>query len=348
MKRWIFMAPLLLALAISWAAGTPAVGDPSTQTPVVTRWVPYYPYPTHQDALTLRIGFGDTVEPIAPARIPGAKTSTLPMPKASGPPDCPANGDIVVAQYQSDEHSNRFCVTASAAGLNVRFERTIPFTTVISPTCAEIPGSADETTSHIIAVVARVGGNVAGNTVYDASRVECDVDAGFSYAQSVERLSTSNLVRAGDSGSGKWRTITVPWNLLHVGTHATGIMMAISICAQDEDRPCTTHGAQAEIQIPVRIVESNSSIDVQYAPYTHSGNLAPTSAATPMRLYHIGADGLYSWDHHEVAMASFAQDQSAVAAQQALSQTLGLTPLSLPVSSPAMAVAQTLQSRSQP
>jgi hypothetical protein len=286
--------------------------------------------PQHIATLALRLGFGETVSPLSGAE----KTKD---DKCSGP------GEVLVMPFLKEENGNRFCITASSAGLNVHFVAAIPFVTSSKLLCVKLHGPPEPPSSNLITVIARSGRLVKGEIVYDGGRAECNVGTGFAYALSAETQSNSNLIPAGLDGGGKARTVTVPWKLLLVNQHTTSVMIAVNVCAAK--RTCTND--LTEIQIPVTVVNSSAFLSLQYAPYSVVGTAAPAPNATPMRLHRVGVDGTYSWDEQNVIMASFAQDQSGVGTQRAFSQALGLTALALPTIAPQMAISQTLQTRSQ-
>jgi len=292
----------------------------------------YLPYPPLTiSPLQLRLGFGDAVTPVASAAA-DAKGNA-----------CAGNGEVPLTPFLTGQNNDRFCVSASADGINVHFYAPVPFVTAGKLLCVQLSGPAGAPAGSLITVIARAGRKVAGNVVYDGGRAECSAGTGFAYALSAETQSVSNLVPAGLGGAGKIRTVTVPWKLLRVGAHTSKIMVAVNVCQP----MLSCRSDMTEVEIPVAIVDSSFSLSAQYAPYGVIHTPAPAPAATPVRLHQIGVDGTYSWDRHDVIMASFAQDQSAVGTQKALSQALALTPLAIPSVAPQMATSQTLQTRSQ-
>jgi hypothetical protein len=316
-----FLAVFSLQLILS-----PAVADQAA------RYLPYGPLTI--SPLQLRLGFGDAVTPIARA----AQSS-------KGAP-CAGSGEVPLTKFltgeNDDRFDDRFCVSASTDGIIVHFYAPVPFVTAGKLLCVHLNGPAGAPAGSLLTVIARAGRNVAGNVVYDGGRAECNAGTGFTYALSAETQSVSNLVAAGFDGKRNIRTMMIPWKLLRVGAHTSKIMVAVNVCQPMLD--CKSD--MTEIEIPVVIVDSSFSLSAQYAPYGVI-EMPAQAPATPVRLHQIGVDGTYSWDRHDVIMASFAQDQSAVGTQKALSEALALTPLAIPMVAPQMETSQTLQTRSQ-
>ncbi len=294
-------------------------------------------------ALTLQAGFDGSVVPIE-ANWHGVPT---PSPSAGAPGLC-ANGasnkacnEFVPVPAVVDINGNSLKVSATSAGLIVTFKAEVPFVSTSGWSCTQLH-AVSSGGARLASIVARTGRRVGERISYDGGRAECDFGTGFAYALSVEKQSLSNIVPAGAAGDKKFRTLTIPWKTLALTVHSSSIMVALNVCTGRSD----CEPAQVVVEIPVRVVDTAAALSVEYAPYVRVPQ-TPAPGATPQRLHDVGVDGSFSWDQHDLALASYNQDQSTVASQRALSQAISLTPLSVPMSGQ-MPIAQTLQTRSQP
>lgn len=343
--RWIlaWAATAIIALLV---LAYPVNGEPVVRVPG----------PTPVPVLKLQLGFGGTVVPVAadwhgistprPGEAtppPSARATPTPCPNgASDPKTC---AEFIPVSAVTDANENRLKLSANANGLLVTFNAALPFVSMKTLSCTQLRVVADSKDTALVTVVARTGERLPyGGAIYDGARAECDIGSGFAYALSAEKQSLSNIVPAGEAGAKTARTVTIPWKLLRIDSHTTSIMVAMNVCAKVDD--CST--AQVVIEVPVETLDMNASLSLQYGPYVRVSGPTPAPGSTPMRLHHLGVDGSYSWDVHDLLMAAFAQDQSVVTAQRALSQAQSLTPLSLPMSNSQMTISQTLQTRAQP
>ena len=328
--------PYLLAVAILALAGVmPCPGAGTTR---------YAPQPPLQiPPLTLDIGFGGVVTPIAPQEsLLSARAAATGIAAGKKRPElCPnSGGEFRVTPDLADMQGALFCIGASSAGLNVHFDSDVPFTTVTPLRCVALHGPR-AATGTVVTFVARSGRRIGDHVVYDGGRAQCDLGIAFIYAYSVERLNVARSVGPGKSVAS--RVVTIPWKQLRPGSQTASIMVAVEVCALHED--CTTD--QLQVEIPVRVNAAGASLALQYSPYVRIAGPTPAPQATPGRYHRVGLDAAWGWDERDLLMASFAQDQSTVATQRALAQALGISPLAAP-SNVQMALAQTLQTNGQP
>jgi hypothetical protein len=296
--------------------------------------------PYQAPKLSLRVGFGGNVSYVAAN---GGIVTQLPNFS------CPAaKGSAVVVPPTLDANNNPFCIVATLAGLNVAFQTTLPFVTPKSLSCTELSARASNTARDTISVEARIGRTIGRKTVYDGARAKCDIDFGFAYALSVETQSIGagadqrniGIVRAGQN---EIRTLVIPWALLHLGRHAQSLLLNVNVCGGiSACKPDLT-----QFVVPLDVVEGSASLGVANDPYVRLETPSPKPGSTPFRVHDVEADASLNWDRHDILSATFAQDESYVASQRALSQALSLAPLSLPVTAPTISVLQNLQTQSQ-
>ncbi len=295
------------------------------------------PGPFRPPLLSLRVGFGGSVSSIGP-------TGEAP-PAALAGLACNTNGAVLLVPPTHDAtNGNRFCATATTQGLSVAFVAALPFVTPRSINCTELRGTEDALS--IISVEARIGRGRGAGVTFDGARAQCDIAAGFAYALSVETQGTGTDAQGGGiirAGADATRTIVIPWSLLHLNHHATSLLVRIGGCGTGPQ--CATSITQ--IVIPVAVIEGSASVGLSKEVFVRLATPQPRPAATPFRAHALEADAAFNWDVHDIVSTTFAQDAGYVTNQRALAQALSLAPVTLPVTSPAISVNQTLQVQSQ-
>lgn len=234
---------------------------------------------------------------------------------------------VSLVPAQPSESGYPFCVSGTTDALTVAFQsRTAaPYATQKTVTCTPLNDASSH--SAIFSVYARVGRDASGEIVYDGGRAKCDLDPGFDYAYTVEKQSAAQLVSA--DALGQTRTISIPWSLLHLDDHSRSIML---------------NAGGYQFIIPLKVFEGGASISSDFAPYVRVSTPSPGSQAVRSR--DVEFNFALSPNRHHLLLASFAQNQSTVSVQRALSNALSLAPVSL--GSPArMAIGQDLQAQSQ-
>jgi hypothetical protein len=316
--RWSWVAIPVLALACVAAP----LGSSALQ-------LSPQPVPT----LVLRLGYNGTVlaaqtpvpaeTPDPPAEIAPARLAVRSArPAHAGGFSCPKS--VVLVAPTPDANGNQFCVTASTDALSIAFASpaALPFASQKTMTCTQLHGAAPN--PALTSALVRVGRarTDQDTIVYDGARAQCDFTTGFGYAYAVEKQSGAAPVPAGEKSV--TRTITIPWDLLHLDSDSRSIMLQ-------------TGGY--EFLIPLQIFQGSASISSDYAPFVR-----PTPATS--RLHDVELNLAYSPNRHHMLAASFAQNQSTVSVQRALSNALSLAPVSLG-GPPRLTIGQDLQTQSQ-
>ena len=285
------------------------------------------PVPT----LVVRLGFNGSVVAVqTPVPVdPPAKPAPRNARAARGAFSCP--GAVVLVAPTPDISGNQFCVTASTDAISVAFvsPAALPYVSQKTVTCTQLRGvSQKETLASALVRVGRAR-TEQDTIVYDGARAQCDFDAGFGYAYAVEKQGTAVPVPAGEKNVE--RTLSIPWDLLHLESDARSLMLQ-------------TGGY--EFLIPLRIFQGSASVSTDYAPYVRSSTPVSSGNAAPPRTRDVELNFAYSPNRHHMFAASFAQNQSTVSVQRALSNALSLAPVSL--GAPArMSIGQDLQTQSQ-
>jgi hypothetical protein len=319
--RWSWVVLPLLALAcVAAPAGTRAV-QLSPQ-----------PVPT----LVLRLGYNGVV---VTAQTPEPQNKLDPPPRqtavrsASGTHaggfSCPKS--VVLVAPTPDVNGNQFCVTASTDALSIAFASpaVLPYASQKTVTCTQLRGaSANPALSSALVRIGRA--RTEKDTIaYDGARAQCDFNAGFGYAYAVEKQSGAAPVAANEKNV--TRTLSIPWDLLHLDGDSRSIMLQ-------------TGGY--EFLIPLQVFQGSVSISTDYAPYVRLSTPVPSGGAAPLRARDVELNVAFSPNRHHMLAASFAQNQSTISVQRALSNALSLAPVSL--GGPArMTVGQDLQTQSQ-
>ena len=277
--------------------------------------------------LLLDAGYGDVVTAVGvdPTPAPG-------QPAEGAVLKCPAKeGTFVLVPGTAGSGGITYCITAALAGLSVTFRLpgTVAFVSPATVGCTRLPGA-----HNLIGVAVRTGRVVRGRgLVYGHARAECDLDAGFLYALSVETQNDPAFVpNPAHKADAMW-TFVIPWNVLQLDPNTTALAITVN---------------DAQIRIAVRMSRANARYaSADYAPLIRLNTPAPSSAAAPPRLHDVEFNANYNPDRYNLFAASFAQNQSTVATQRALSQVLSLAPVSLPMAPNAVVIGQDLQTQAQ-
>jgi hypothetical protein len=281
--------------------------------------------------LLLDVGYGDSVTAVAVDPTPAPESSATGR-QATGTLKCTQkDGTYVLAPATTGADGIAFCITASTAGIGISFQlpQAFAFLTPANLTCTRLSGA-----KHLIGVVVRVGRVIRGRgLVYANQRAECDADAGFLYALSVETQNDPAFVANLAGKTDAMWTFLVPWNALQLGRDATSLYLTVN----DE-----------QVRIPLRISRANARyVSADFAPFIRLNTPAPSTGAAPPRLHGIELNGNYNPDQYNLIAASFGQNQSTVATQRALSQVLSLAPVTLPMAPTEVVIGADLQTQSQ-
>lgn len=277
-----------------------------------------------QPAIVLQLEYPNTVTAIGPA-MPPVRPGSSAVPSPTAALECsPSAAMRVVVPITSHPSGFTFCVTASLQGLGVKFSLPKPmqFLTPTTVGCTRLRGTAN---ADLVDVVVSVD---------DRIRAECGFDSGFLYALSVETQNDPNFIpNEADAAHSTW-TISIPWNRLHLH-HESKSLLRVNVKGLAFTIPIEVEGANARY----------ASVD--YPPFIRLN--VPSSTGAPPRIHEFEFDGTYSPDQSNLLAGSFAQNQSTVAVQRALSQALSLAPVTLPTMAPTeVIIGQDLQTLSQP
>jgi len=287
--------------------------------------------------LLLDVGYGDGVTSVLtdPILASGADTSVLAC--------APSEATKVLVPPTTAAGGITFCVTAGLSGLGVRFALPEPyeFLTPANVGCTGLPPERS-----VVSVVVRLGRAVRGRgLVYGPARAVCGIDAGFLYALAVETQNNANFTPVKPHAPHPSWGFSVPWNLLRLGHDATSVFVTVNevpvhipLCINP-----IVHGAGWACERTY----STGSVSADIAPLIRLQTPAPSTGAAPPRLHDVEFNGTYNYGTHNLIATSFAQNQSAVSVQRALSQALSLAPVTLPMSQTKVVVGQDLQSQSQ-
>ena len=278
--------------------------------------------------LLLDVGYGDAVTAI----LVDPPTAPSPSPSAASLKCAPKDGTYVLVPSTKGADGIPFCVTASLAGLVVMFQLADPFQ-FVSPSKLSCTRLRDN--KNIVDVFVRVGRSSFAHPalVYDGARAECGLDAGFLYALAVETQSDPGFVPVRANTPRATWSFTVPWNRLHLGRDAARLLVSVN---------------GAPFELPVQINRANYRyVSADVAPFIRLNAATPAPGAAAPRLHDVELNGTYNPDRHNLLAASFAQNQSTVAVQSALSQALSLAPIALPASKSVVVIGQNLQSQGQ-
>ncbi len=317
----------------SWVA-LPVVALACVAAPASTSAVQLSPQPV--PTLVLRLGYNGVV---VTAQTPEPQNTPDPLPRltavrsASGAHaggfSCPKSVVLVAPTPGAD--GNQFCITAATDGLSIAFASpaALPYASQKTVTCTQLQGVSPS--RSLASALVRVGRarTEQDTIVYDGARAQCDFNAGFGYAYAVEKQSGAAPVAAGEKNV--TRTLSIPWDALHLDGDSRSLMLQFG---------------GYEFLVPLRVFQGSASVSTDYAPYVRLSTPVPAGGAAPARTHDVELNLAFSPNRHHMLAASFAQNQSTVSVQRALSNALSLAPVS--VGSPQrMTIGQDLQTQSQ-
>jgi len=275
----------------------------------------------------------------------GSAVTDLETPRpAASPPECdpklgPFPPRMVTVVGTTGEGYTRFCIGATAAGLEIPFQaharHNIDFDIPSTVSCVTLgrSESGDKRAEDL-----RVEVKVALKDQHFP--IECDLDRSFLYALSIERQSPTKPNLRPIPGARVWQaTIEIPWSVLQLRARESHLQVAF--------KPGET-AKPTLVPLDVTIEDQYGALALTYSPFMHFETPAPSPKKPAARLRDIEADVLYGPDRHTMLAAAFDQNDAAANVQRTSSQIVANAPLPLPSGALGLGTLDNIISRTQP